>query len=223
MEELKKEFSQKFYDGIVKLGFLSDLNEIVNENGLINIDLNDIKQLASGELVGVISQESNDFEEVFEMNRLNDLNPTNCILNIITDISISLSDVDKIVKNIRSIDENLNIIYGCRLVDNLKYKYKIQAIFTYNEEFKKSDNENNNKKVITYDDKDIAYDIALHFVDGCPISINRIQCDYPLGFNRTSRIFKILEDLGIISKKIGENPRKLLINDKEKIKELIYK
>ena len=53
------------------------------------------------------------------------------------------------------------------------------------------------------------------------ISINQLQKDFSIGFNRAVKIIDFFENIGVISKKEGTNPRELLIKDESKVKELI--
>ncbi|MDY5983742.1 MAG: DNA translocase FtsK [Anaeroplasma sp.] len=54
-----------------------------------------------------------------------------------------------------------------------------------------------------------------------PITVNGIQNEFGLGFNRTTYILDRLEKLEIISIKLGTKPREILITDKVKIKRRI--
>ena len=70
-------------------------------------------------------------------------------------------------------------------------------------------------------EKDLLYAIAL-FGKYNTFSLNSIQNEYNLGFNRAISLLTKLVDLGIIKEKEGTNPRVLLVDDEEEIKNLIY-
>ena len=228
MVDLENQLGKEFYEGIIKLDFLSDLKDIMNENGLISIDLPDLKAISSNELVGVISKESNDFEEAIEIKKLIDKKPTDCIVKISSELDIKLSDIDKIIKNIKVFNNDMNIIYGYEPTNNLLSKYKLQAIFTYNDKShnslnKKEDElESNKDSNSSLDEKELLYEIALHIKKEQTVSINSIQTEFCLGFNKASSFIAKLEKLGIISARYKGEERKLLINDEKKIKEVIY-
>jgi len=230
MIDLKKELNEKFYNDIIKCDFLNDLKEMIDEEELINIDLEDIKMISNSLLIGVISKESNDYDEEFEIKKINEDIPTDCIINLITDKEITLSNVDNIIKKIKNIYPNIGIIYGVKIKENLNYKYKIEAIFTKGEikNNEPIEKESNDKELIinTFDyenEKDLMYDVSLYLIHENQASINLIQQKFNIGFNKALLLLNKLEELGIVNKKIGTNPRSILINDSDKIKELIYK
>ena len=49
-----------------------------------------------------------------------------------------------------------------------------------------------------------------------------MQVEFGLGFNRCSNLVSKLEDLGIVSKRNGSNPRDILIKDMNEVKKRIY-
>ena len=55
MIDLKKELNERFYNSLEKCNFLNDVNELVNNEGLVNIDLSDFIKLSEGEITGTIS------------------------------------------------------------------------------------------------------------------------------------------------------------------------
>lgn len=230
MIDLKKELNENFYNDIIKCDFLNELKEMIDEEGLINIDLEDIKMISNSLLIGVISKESNDYDENFEIKKINEDIPTDCIINLITDKEITLSNVDNIIGKIKKLYPNIGIIYGVKIKENLNYKYKIEAIFTKGEIKinKPIEKELNDENIIinTFDyenEKDLMYDVSLYLIHENQVSINLIQQKLNIGFNKALKLLNKLEELGIVNKKIGTNPRSILINDLDKIKELIYK
>ena len=137
MDDLKEAFGNDVYNALVKCNFIKDIKEILDEESLINIDLHDIKTVAKGEIVGAISQTLNSFNDKLIMNKISDKTPTDCLLNIVSDINISLKDIDTIVNNIRLISrKDINIIYGTKIVDDIIGACKVQALFSYNADSK---------------------------------------------------------------------------------------
>ena len=232
--DLKKKFGEGFYNDLIKCDFLKDIEEMINYQGLINIDIDDFEFVSKGAIIiGAVSNSFDDINEEFKYIKINHkFKATDCILNVVGRKDVELSDIENIIKKLRSIENDINLIYGFTLDENLKTKFKVQALFTYhkdsNSKEAKTSKEENNKIEDTklndnlYDNK-LLYDVALFFLDGNTPSVNVTQNEFGLGFNRASIIINKLVELGIISKKNGTNPRKLLINDKQKIEELIFK
>jgi S-DNA-T family DNA segregation ATPase FtsK/SpoIIIE len=50
------------------------------------------------------------------------------------------------------------------------------------------------------------------------VSINALQVEFGLGFNRCSNLVSKLEDLGIVSKRNGSKPRDILIKDMNEVR-----
>ncbi len=130
MEKLK-ELSSEFYNDLVKCSFLTDVEEILNNSGLVNIDFDDIKNISKGKIVGSISRSSNDFNIDLKMdNRIRDEKPTDALIYITSKKDISLSDVNNMVTRLRDAYDNLNIVFGCGINDELASSFKIQVLFT---------------------------------------------------------------------------------------------
>ena len=130
MIDLKKEFGEDFYNDLIKCDFLKDLDEILNTTGIINIDLNDVKNVARGDIVGAISMSINDSSEKLVFNRINDKNISSAIINIVTKEDAGIIDISNILEQIRDICKDVNMIYGTYIDSNLNKAFKIQALFT---------------------------------------------------------------------------------------------
>ena len=134
MVDLKEALGSKYND-IEKCGFVKDLEDLVTADSLISIDLDDVKKIASGEIVGSISTIVTDIDSEYEMNRISDKIPTNCLVNVESSRDLKLDAIDSILYNIRKLgDVSMEIILGTAINDELKGKYKVQALFSYSEE-----------------------------------------------------------------------------------------
>lgn len=130
--DLKEYFGDKFYNGLVKTGFINDVIELTTKDNLINIDLDDFKYVSNSEIVASISQYIDDINEDYKLNIISDKKATDCIINIAGSMDLSLSEVEWLLKKIRDIYPNLNIIYGTSIDVNLGKRKKVQALLTYN-------------------------------------------------------------------------------------------
>lgn len=225
MIDLKKEFGTK-YDDLVKCDFLKDVIEILNNDGLINIDLHDIKAICNGEIVGAISTVIADPNDKLEINRISNKEPNSCIVNVVSSMNLSIHDVDIIINNVKRLGSDLSIIYGTTIDDKYDGKFKVQALFAYSDSIAKAEKpEEIVKEEKTYpsysDEKELLYNIALFVIEEGP-SLNGIQNQFGLGFNRAMNMMMKLENLGIVSQKSGTKPRTILINDKNVIKNKIF-
>ena len=132
MIDLRKELGKK-YDDIEKCGFIKDLEDLIDVDALINIDLDDVKEITKGEIVGSISTITDDCNSKYEINRISDKTPTECLLNVGSSRYLKLSDIDLIIDNIRKLGTiDMNIILGTTINEEMKGKYKVQALFAYN-------------------------------------------------------------------------------------------
>ena len=211
--ELEKIFNRRFYDELNECGFLKDVEDILSQEGMINIDSADFVSLSGGEIVGTISESYNNVNEEIKMKRFKDRIPTNGIVNINMKSNMPLSEISIILDSIRKScgNTNITIIFGANPNEKLETYFKIQAIFTANrKELSKLETE-----------KDVLYEVALFCLEEKP-GINAIQQQFDLGFNRASRIMDKLVDLGIVSDRIPNAGRTMLITDPEKIREKIY-
>ena len=59
---------------------------------------------------------------------------------------------------------------------------------------------------------ELLYSIAVYCVENNVCSINSIQSQFALGFNRASRIVTLLENKKIVSPKNGTKPRDILVD-----------
>ena len=59
---------------------------------------------------------------------------------------------------------------------------------------------------------ELLYSIAVYCVENNVCSINSIQAQFALGFNRASRIVTLLENMKIVSPKNGTKPRDILVD-----------
>ncbi len=227
MVDLKKELGSK-YDDLLRCDFIKDIEDILSNEGLINIDFHDIKAVCKGEIIGAISAVIEDLDDELEINRISDKEPNGCLLNVTSSMNLRLQDIDIIISKIKKLGSDLSFIYGTYIDNNYDGKYKIQALLTYNDGIVAETNKdieeplNEDKLYSSYDEKELLYNAALYVIDN-GATINNIQVKFGLGFNRTLNILNKLEELGIISQKVGTNPRNILISDKNKIKELIYR
>ncbi len=60
--------------------------------------------------------------------------------------------------------------------------------------------------------EDLLYAVAMYCIDSQSCSINSIQNNFQLGFNRASRIVSILEERNVVSPKNGTKPREILVD-----------
>ncbi len=58
----------------------------------------------------------------------------------------------------------------------------------------------------------ILYDVALYCIKQNMCSINLIQQQFQFGFNRANKIIQTLEQLGIVSNKVGTKDREILVD-----------
>lgn len=227
MIDLKEELGSK-YDDLLKCDFIKDIEDILSNEGLINIDFHDIKAVCKGEIIGSISAVIEDLDDELKINRISDKEPNGCLLNVTSSMNLRLQDIDIIIGKIKKLGSDLSFIYGTYIDNNYDGKYKIQALLTYNDGIVAETNKDRKeplkeeKVYSSYDEKELLYNAALYVIDN-GATINNIQVKFGLGFNRALNILNELEELGIISQKVGTNPRNILISDKNKIKELIYR
>jgi len=129
MIDLKKELNERFYNSLEKCNFLNDVNELVNNEGLVNIDLSDFIKLSDGEITGTISETIDNVNDKLNINTISDKIPNNCIINISYNTNLKLTDVDTIIHKIKNKYPDISIIFGASITS--ENKYKIQALFVY--------------------------------------------------------------------------------------------
>ena len=55
--------NKEFYNGLLKLDFINDTYEMIDEDSLISIDIYDLKVLSNSKLVGVIKTSIDNYNE----------------------------------------------------------------------------------------------------------------------------------------------------------------
>lgn len=228
--EWKENFSERFYDDIVKCNFLKSFYTIISLPSIISICMDELVNVSNDDIVGAISQKMNNLYEEFKPTIISDIKPNKCLLYIASEIDrLNLSDIDVIIDRIRKQYGNIELIFGCGIHSRFSQEIEVHALLLYeSEEIKKKNLENKEKDIIEKpvtkrwkSEKDLAYDIAIYCKNN-PITINDIRNEYGLPFSLIRSIIERLERLQIISIKIGTRPRTMLITDDEEIKYRIY-
>ncbi len=131
--DYKELFGEEFYNKLVKCNFINDIVELLTadtRSNLVNIDVEDIKSLSKGEIVGTISQIFNNSSEELIINRFSDKEATKCIFNITSGSDLDLSTVTELIYKLRNVYPNINMIYGTKIDDKYNDKLKVQALLT---------------------------------------------------------------------------------------------
>ena len=131
--DYKELFGEEFYNKLVKCNFINDIDELLTadtRSNLVNIDVEDIKSLSKGEIVGTISQIFNNSSEELIINRFSDKEATKCIFNITSGSDLDLSTVTELIYKLRNVYPNINMIYGTKIDDKYNDKLKVQALLT---------------------------------------------------------------------------------------------
>lgn len=107
------------------------------------------------------------------------------------------------------------------ICDYICDNYEPDFLFTHDDLRKKSSSSNGGigGKDAASESDELLYQIALYCIESGMCSINSIQNNFGLGFNRASRIVSILEERGIVSPKNGTKGREILI-DSYRLKEM---
>jgi len=219
MINLKEELGTKYID-IEKCGVAEDLENVINSDALIKLPIESIKKISKGKIVGTISTTISNLKKNLKMEKINDEITTDCILNIECS-NDGLNHVDKIISNIKKIrNSNMFILIGIIINDELKDNFKILALFFNNEKSQINTNIQKKKSPSFSNENELLYSVVSFMLDN-DTSIYSLREYFGFNFVRIVNIIKILEKLGIISKQDNINSRKVLINDKTKIKELI--
>lgn len=230
----KDKLPKKFFKDLIKCNFIDKLEEITLLPGLINIDIDDIAAVSNDEIVGSISQVMNSVDDEYIINCISEKTPNFCIFDISSDNNLSLDVVNKLIDKLRSLFNDIHIVFGTRINIDGSDKLEVNVLLLHVDENKlsKSNKEEliemeakNNKvheqNMKTFKDEfELLYNVAIYCVDN-PIKVNSIQNEFGLGFNRTTYILDRLEKLEIISIKLGTKPREILITDKDEIKRRI--
>jgi len=102
------------------------------------------------------------------------------------------------------------------ICDFLCQKYQPDYIFTHDDlraSISKSQSSTGGGKDASGEDDELLFAIAEFCVAGNACSINAIQNNFGLGFNRAQRIVQLLEERQIVSPKCGTKPREILVDD----------
>lgn len=94
------------------------LEEIVKRDGLINIDLNQFNTSKPGELVGTIRVAINNPADMIVVNKKCELAPTELLIKIIAKSDLTISELDQIINNIKSLYNDIEIIFAMSIDDN---------------------------------------------------------------------------------------------------------
>lgn len=129
MINLKEKLNEKFYNDLIKCNFLDDVGELVNSEGLVGLDIDDFIYYSNHNIVGSISMEFNDVDTSYNINRINDLKITDCIVNITTNDDMELGTIMDIINKLRSFNPKLNLLYGQIINESMKSKFKVQALY----------------------------------------------------------------------------------------------
>jgi S-DNA-T family DNA segregation ATPase FtsK/SpoIIIE len=101
------------------------------------------------------------------------------------------------------------------ICDYITSQYNADFLFTHADLRKKLNNQNQgglSSKDSPGEDKQLLYQIALYCVQQNACSINSIQNNFSLGFNRAQRIVNILENMEIVSPKNSTKGREILVD-----------
>ena len=103
------------------------------------------------------------------------------------------------------------------ICDYLCSKYQPDYIFTHDDLrasiSRSQSGQGGSAKDASGEDDELLFAIAEFCVAGNACSINAIQNNFGLGFNRAQRIVQLLEDKQIVSPKCGTKPREILVDD----------
>ena len=229
----KDKLPKKFFKDLIKCNFIDDIDQIVNLPGIINIDIDDFKAISDSEIVGCISQYFDNLDDDFIINRISNKEPTDCVINVSGGDMLNLKDLEFLLDKLRTVYPELNIIFGSNKNDESIPRLKVQALLTYSDKPKDNKVNRENEKLLSEtvktleereqkwnDEVELLYSVAIYCINN-PITVNGIQNEFGLGFNRTTYILDRLEKLEIISIKLGTKPREILITDKDEIKRRI--
>ena len=104
----------------------------------------------------------------------------------------------------------------CSVCDYLVATYGPDYMFNLDDLKKRMNNVSSSSSLggrdIAQESEELLYQIAQFCVDSNACSINSIQNQFQLGFNRASRIVTMLEDREIVSPKNGTKSREILVD-----------
>lgn len=100
------------------------------------------------------------------------------------------------------------------ICDYICEKYEPDFLFTHDDLKKKvnANNGNNGSGNNNTESREVIYQVAKYCIESGMCSINSIQTRFNFGFNRSSRIVTILEEMKIVSPKNGTKGRDLLVD-----------
>ena len=101
-----------------------------------------------------------------------------------------------------------------RVCDYICERYKEDYIFTH-EDLQAKIKAGYGANATSGEDMNLVYEIASNVVERGTCSINNIQNNFNLGFNRAQNIVGILEEMGIVSPKKGTTGREILVTQAE--------
>ena len=109
-------------------------------------------------------------------------------------------------------DDEINNICDC-----IRDKYEPDYVFTHDDLrasiSRSQSSSGSGGKDASGEDDELLFAIAEFCVAGNSCSINAIQNNFGLGFNRAQRIVQLLEERQIVSAKCGTKPREILVDD----------
>ena len=126
--KLKNELTPEFYNDLVKYGFIEDAEDIVYSPAIININIEDLKSLEKGEIVGIISQTFSDLNEDYNVLITNKCEPNSCIFHISSNENVKLEDVNILLDKLRNKFNLENIIFGTSVSNIKDGHYKVRAL-----------------------------------------------------------------------------------------------
>ena len=105
---LKENISKESYDELAKYDLVDDLEKyVLSETSLINIDLDDIKDLVQGRLYGYYKGNPDDFK----LHVISDVTAKKGLIFIVGDENITLEETTKIIDKARG-DLDISLVYG---------------------------------------------------------------------------------------------------------------
>ncbi len=132
---LKEVFNDKFYKDLIKCNFLKDVEEIIDNPGMINLDLDDFIKASNDEIVGCISQYFETTDENYIVNLISNKKPNSCIFYITSGTKLLGSDVSKLVSKLKDLYPDMAFNFGVGFLDESFTKIRVQVLLTYNKDF----------------------------------------------------------------------------------------
>lgn len=220
---ISNNFDEGFWRDVMYSDFGGDLKEILeNMNDMIiSVDCDDFNRIAKGKITNFISTLVSSDEDSFNVKNVRNINPTDCILVLSGNKNLSIGFINKIIKIVERRFGNINFTIGIYVNDSIGDYCKVQGVFSCSNEML-NDIDSSEKIDEFWGIRKLLYDICVFFVKEGDISINSMQQRFGLGFNRALKIMKLLEDMDIVSQKIGTKPRKVLTDDLDEIHRRIF-